>query len=499
MTYKIVVADDEYYIRKKLIKVIDYDGLNLELAADFESGQGVLDFFTQNRADIVLLDIQMPKVSGLDTAQFLFRNFPDTKIIILSGFNDFEYAQATLRCNVFDYLLKPVDAEALNDTLSRCLSVIKERNQEKNRLDNLMHYEKSTQLHRVLRGKKTYQTLKAAHPELINIKYTMFYTFFVDTDCGQSARELSSLFRRQNIECEYFIESDHVFYIQFFLEEDVLEPLCRYHCKKFFLAYETSCFYYFGELFDVEEPWNTSLKRSFNRLDFRFFSKSSDLSAASSSVKADTEDFYIDSIRQPLMRLLNASNAKEFETYINSIFYNIEHKKSVDYLHLVVMEIFGTFSIKYSSLKNYHPIPRDFAKSIMSEEYLLEEIKGIIIRYGLNYMRNSDAVPSDIRLSQNIIHYLMEHYQDPTMTVSSLAFQFKLNVSYMGSVFKKVNNTSILQFLTTLRMTEAKNLLKTKQYKVAEIAEMVGYTDVFYFSRRFKTFCGCTPKEFMQQ
>lgn len=498
MKYKIIIADDEYYIRKKLIKIIDYKGHDLELAADFENGQGVLDFFSENYADIVLLDIRMPRVSGLETTKFLHQNFPDTKVIILSGFNDFEYAQATLRCNVFDYLLKPVDAKTLNDTLTRCIHVIEERKRERQRLDNLIHYEKCSRLNAVLRGKCSYDTLKTSHPELTGKNYSMFYSFFVDMDCSRTARELVSLFRTQNIECEYFIESDHIFYIQYFLEEDMLEPLCQYNCKKFFRMFPVSCYYYFGELFEIETNWHTQMKRALNRLDYRFFSKSNDLSAFLSGTETETSAFRIDAIRQSLMRLLNASNANEFQTYINLLFETIGHKRSLDYFHMTIMEIFSTFSIKYSSLKNYHPIPRDYVKSILEEEYQLDEIKNMIIRYGLNYMKNTDAIPSDVRLSQNIIHYLMEHYQDPAMTVGSLAEHLHLNVSYMGSVFKKVNNTSILQFLTTLRMTEAKNLLKTKQYKVAEIAEMVGYTDVFYFSKRFKAFCGCTPKEFMQ-
>lgn len=498
MKYKIIVADDEYYIRKKLTKIIDYDRLNLDLADDFENGQGVLDYFSGNHADIVLLDIKMPKVSGLDTAKFLYQNYPDTKIIILSGFNDFEYAQTMLRYSVFDYLLKPVDAKTLNNTLARCIHIIEERKQEKQQLDSLTHYEKSMQINSVLRGKCPYNTMKARYPELSNVNYSMFYSFFVNTDCGSTANDLVTLFRGQNIECEYFIEGDHIFYIQFFLEDDILEPLCQYNCKKFFRTFPVPCYYYFGNLFEIESDWYVCMKRALNRLDYRFFSKSKDLSSFSSSTETDTTAFSIDSIRQPLMRMLNAANATDFQTYIDSLFQTIERKKSIDYFHLAVMEILGTFSIKYSSLKNYHPIPRDYTQSVIAEEYQLDEIKTSIMHYGLTYMKNTDAIPSDMRLSQNIIHYLMEHYQEPALTVSRLADYFHLNVSYMGSVFKKVNQTSVLQFLTTLRMTEAKNLLRTKQYKVAEVAEMVGYTDVFYFSKRFKAFCGYSPKEFIQ-
>ena len=148
MKYKIIVADDEYYIRRKLIKIIDYENLGLELAGDFENGQEVIDYFAGNRADIVLLDIQMPRVSGLDAAQFLHQNCPDTKVIILSGFDDFAYAQKTLRYHVFDYLLKPVDSDTLNSTIRRCINVIQKRRLEIRRLDSLTRYEKSMQIGR---------------------------------------------------------------------------------------------------------------------------------------------------------------------------------------------------------------------------------------------------------------------------------------------------------------------------------------------------------------
>ncbi len=505
MSYKMIVADDEYFIRKKLIKIIDYDRLHLELTGNFENGQEVLDYLAGHHADIVLLDIRMPKVSGLEVARFLYENHPETRVIILSGFSDFEYAQTTLRYQVFDYLLKPVEAETLNDTLEHCISRIEMRRQEQNRLDSLSHYEISIQLNAVLRGKETFHSIQSLYTEFAGIRYSAFYSFFVDTDCNLTACGLISVLRAQEIACEYFIESDHIFYIQLFLEDDIPEPLCRYHCKKFLRAFPEPHFYYFGELFAADADWQPYRKQALNRLDDRFFSTAGELSASlpampASDEKASSADntVGIDSIRQSLTRFLNASDAAGFQEYMKSLYHSIAHVKSAEYLHLAVMEICSAFSIQYSSRKNCRPIPRNYAQSIMAEEYQLTEILSILSTYGLDYMRSTDMVPSDIRLSQNIIHYLMEHYQEPALSVASLAEHFNLTVSYMGSVFKKVNHTSILQFLTTLRMTEAKNLLKTRQYKVAEVADMVGYTDVFYFSKRFKAFCGYSPKEYMQ-
>lgn len=182
MSYKIIVADDEFYIRKKLLKIIDYVGLQLELAGDFENGQGVLDYLSGHHADIVLLDIRMPKVSGLDVARFIHENHPEIKVIILSGFSDFEYAQTTLRYQVFDYLLKPVEVDTLNTTLENCIHRIEVRRQEQNRLDSLSHYEKNIRLNAVLRGKDTFHSMQALYREFEKIRYSAFYAFYVDTD-----------------------------------------------------------------------------------------------------------------------------------------------------------------------------------------------------------------------------------------------------------------------------------------------------------------------------
>lgn len=499
MTYKIVVADDEYYIRKKLIKIIDYKLLNLELVGDFENGQEILDYFSCHCADIVLLDIHMPKVSGLKTAKFLYEHFPETKIIILSGFNDFEYAQTTLRYRVFDYLLKPVDAATLNQTLKYCLETIYAENENRNRLSSLSHHERRLALHSVLRGREIFSNIQNKYSEFSNINYSVFYSFFIDQDCTETADSLTSLFRALSIDCEYFIESDHIFYIQFFLKEDITESLCQYHCKKFFRTFPSAFFYYFGETFSIESDWKIYLKTSLQQLNIRYFSESGKLSSSSISYANGKPGLLpdISNIRQSLMRLLNTSNIEEFKNYIENLFSSVALTKSVDVLNLTVMEICSAFSVTSTSRKDCHSLPYNYAQFILAEEYKLSELQNILINYGLDYMRSTNTPPSDIRLSRNITEYMMEHYQEPTLNVSAIAAHFGLTVSYMGSIFKKVNHTSILQFLTILRITEAKNLLKTKQYKVAEVAEMVGYTDVFYFSKRFKLTCGYSPKDFM--
>ena len=104
MQLTVVIADDEYFIRKRLIKLIPWEELNLSLAGEAEDGLQVLELIENNRIDIILLDIEMPQMTGLDAARRLSTLSPHTKIIILSGFNEFTYAQDAIKCGVTDYL-----------------------------------------------------------------------------------------------------------------------------------------------------------------------------------------------------------------------------------------------------------------------------------------------------------------------------------------------------------------------------------------------------------
>ena len=92
--------------------------------------------------------------------------------------------------------------------------------------------------------------------------------------------------------------------------------------------------------------------------------------------------------------------------------------------------------------------------------------------------------------------YIDEHYHNQDLSVAQIGDIFQLNPSYMGSVFKKVNDISILQYITNVRMEASKRLLESNQYKISEIAEQVGYSDVFYFSKRFKKSYGYSPKDY---
>ncbi len=121
LNYKYIVAEDESLIRRNLVKKIASLNLPLTLAGEASNGEEAILLMEEHFPDLVITDIRMPPPDGLELAQYIQKNHPGTRTILLSGYSDFAYALSALRCGVMDYLLKPVTLEALSESLHKIL------------------------------------------------------------------------------------------------------------------------------------------------------------------------------------------------------------------------------------------------------------------------------------------------------------------------------------------------------------------------------------------
>jgi YesN/AraC family two-component response regulator len=122
--FSLVVIDDEEVIRRGIVQFVDWKSLGFKIRASFEDGESALAYLKGTQVDAVLTDIRMLEVSGLDLAEYLARESPATKIVIMSGYRDFDYAVKALRCDVFEYLLKPVELDTLRETFEKLRTAI---------------------------------------------------------------------------------------------------------------------------------------------------------------------------------------------------------------------------------------------------------------------------------------------------------------------------------------------------------------------------------------
>jgi len=129
--YRVILIDDEMLIRKLVRMKLDVEGLGLDIVGEYSNGAEALEGVNETRPDIVISDICMPEEDGISFGEKCIKAFPNTKIIILTGFDDFDYVRRSLKAGVFDYLMKPVKAEDLNASVSRAVSQIEKENEEK--------------------------------------------------------------------------------------------------------------------------------------------------------------------------------------------------------------------------------------------------------------------------------------------------------------------------------------------------------------------------------
>ncbi len=152
--YKLIIADDEPLMRAGLLYRNDWNSMGYEVAAVLEDGKDVLEYLEKESVDVLLLDICMYQISGLDVAKTVLEKYPKMKIILLSGYKEFEYAREAMRCHVYEYLLKPVDYEKLKSVFAKLKSELDEIEHEKQLLDSFseLEYEQAVRLAKMTAG-----------------------------------------------------------------------------------------------------------------------------------------------------------------------------------------------------------------------------------------------------------------------------------------------------------------------------------------------------------
>lgn len=496
MPINLLLADDEYFIRQRLKKIIPWTALNLKFIGEAENGQEVLDALEKHTIDIVLLDIKMPKMTGIQAAEYIYSNYPMTKIIILSGYNDFEYARTAMRYGVTDYLLKPVDEMSLRATLEDCIEKINIARQQYIKIQKFYHYEKCTALANIQNGTLDIDSLYSEYPEFKQITHSLYIGVYIFNETEADIHLLVDLLRENNLSCEYSQESEYIYAVQIFFSEEPNMDQVGDILLNFTEKENPFVFLSKGKPFTMSDNWQPHYKQSLEGLYQRYFSNG--INSIWSYV-SPTESSYVaelPKIRQNTTLLLNSQNDQGFSSYIEELFHSILKYKNSNYLYSLVTELFITYHIYYHIPENDAQNINEFISGILDEEFVLENLKNTTIQYGLQCIKRADTSPSDVALSKKLMAYIEENYKVSDLSVAKLADVYQLNPSYMGSVFKKVNNISILQYIANVRMEISTKLLTSNQYKITEIAEMVGYSDVFYFSKRFKKNYGCSPKDY---
>ncbi|MGF7017224.1 two-component system response regulator YesN [Lachnospiraceae bacterium PF1-21] len=500
MQTTLLIADDEYFIRQRLKKIIPWTQLDLKLVGEASNGVEVLNILNEQPIDIVLLDIRMPKMLGTEVAAQIHQNHPDTQVIILSGYDEFEYARKALQNGVSDYLLKPVEPSALLASLDKCIETIAKKQKTVAKLDSFERYARSNALADVRDGKLSYAELCVGYPIFSQYRYCAYIGLYTKEDTAAGALRLSDLIRSElKLNCEYFQESGHIYVIQLFFDTGADISHLGSLLTDFIATTTDYTFLTANHVFPLSDDWGNYYRQIIASLNQRYFHPTSNLFLELKPKAQKDEKLDLVKLRQTVLEYLNLNDTKNFESFIETSFDAIIQKKNIDFLFSFLGELFITFQIHYKIPANLDTSISQFVTEMIEEEHTCDKLKETVIHYGNQCMSLKKSTPSDVSYCRKITTYIEENYQNPELSVSSIAEHFQLNASYLGTVFKSVRDQSVLQYITKVRMEAAKGMLATGHYLVSEVATAVGYADVFYFSKIFKKNYGYSPKEFIRQ
>lgn len=511
----VFIADDELIIRQGLECIIDWKALDFTIIGEASNGEDALHFIVQKQPDLVLLDIRMPKILGVDVVQRAREQGYKGHFIILSGFTDFKYAQTAIKYDVDYYLTKPIDEEELLEAVKN----LKERFEAQNKQsDTLQHYRKKARdmiLFDILTNQMDFSRLDLSDMNLeaeqyqivIYEKYShhatqMSYRF---SDLLKVTNEQNSSYENLTIDNNEVLLLKGSFTLQKFQEflehyEREQKPQKDSPLDSLFITY--------GRPVTEISQIHLSYEEALLLLQRRFFCENKQHTIGYDQLPEQNPN---DAFRlttevlqhycELLIGYIQATKRNQVAETLHELENNLY--KSLDDIPQIKLFLTDLYlSIKEKITHLYHNINIPFPGNaetidLINKKYYLYEII-LFFTEQFEMIIRSIGNPSSEGVIDDIIHYIEHNYMD-NIKLENIAPLFGYNSSYLGKIFSKKVGEGFNVFVDKVRIDHSKKLLENSSLKVYAIAEKVGYRNVDYFHTKFKKYVNMSPAEYRKQ
>jgi two-component system response regulator YesN len=533
--YKVLLVDDEAVVREGIKDRIQWSELGLDCIGDCENGMEAMEAVDRLRPDIVLTDINMPFVDGLELTRYIMEHYPLTKMIILTGFDEFTYAQQAIKLRVHDFILKPITAAELKKVLEKVKAEIdgeKRKREDLDRLQKQLNESLPLLKERFLERLATSSVRSKEAAERLDYFNIMlpgpsYIALSVDIDqfpedYGRQDKELmrfavynvvqevaerengSAVFRNRDERMLVLLsgEEDSLYDQAQWISENIRQLIEEYF--KFTVTVGVGRvggslaelpFTYESALSALEYRFLLGINKVISIMDMegnRARSTSEEeqqeqerVHKLTSCMKTGTELELKEAVEEVINHYRTAfPSMKQCYTHIQRLIITVI--RAIDDLGLKEEDVFG---------KGVNPITHIYAFQTLEEleEWLHDHCRDAVRQIVAN---RNDFCENQVR---NAVAYLKEHYPDAELSLAKVCRHVHMSTSYFSSVFKTRTGKTFIEYLTGARMEKARELLKLTTLKTYEIAAKVGYQDPHYFSILFKKHTGDTPTEYRQK
>ena len=536
MRHNILIVDDEQLIRQGLRARIEYLGIDVDEIFEAENGLMALRLQEEHPIDVVITDIRMPDMDGLELIQEMQKKNNQIKFVVLSGYAEFSYAETAIRLGVKAYLLKPVSNDDLKAAFDKAYkemeqtASVRQEVQMKKRMDREKQvYQQEKALNALFSSQEAGAVTREQLCKLCGYDEKMW------AGGAESVLYLAILhINKDSFEHQRFRPVDHE--LVRFMIRNIFEEI-QAPCEKLLVNSLSDTRQMYGIFIgDDKKKLRMEVERIYLRMRSVLEKKMGIyLTIGVSRCRSQLEGKETSEARQALKQRIIYGKANIY--FYEDIRILGEQEFPVSQLHLLeqyiehneifkvknlVQEIFSEELVKkYGSaylrimwirilnllLHHYERRGRNAAEiekmlqnyNLLDRIQSLQEIRQKIIEMVMECVSTESVADANARSKiQMAIGYIQEHFAE-NLTINVLAEHYGMSPNYFSSMFKKEMSRSAVNYITELRINQARELLYHSELSVVDISKKVGYEDSQYFFRVFKKYLGMTPLQYREE
>lgn len=496
--YKVLLVDDEPLITKGLQALLDWEDYGFEIACTAESGEEALSYLEEHPIDILITDILMGEMSGLELIRETKKVQPQIKCIVLTGYQEFGYIKQGLLLGIENYLVKPVDEEEL-------LTTVQNLGQKLHAVTGADTAQETTTLQdntlwRFLNGEieksDCLERLALYNIQFIQPYYNVSILNFEHYHMAEISKDIRNLIEEHfSATCLYSPNQEIIIIFGGTSEDELFasnQSLVQ-QLQKGQLG--TGVFYLsMGKTVKTIDELDESFSCARESSLLQLYSDPNVLISERLSIDKHDELKKQQEFKEIIVKQLVQADEETLQTI--DIFFE-DLTRNANYISPQVAKKYTFDLISYI---HYSLQPDDLSHYTAAVERMVystdtNQLRNILKEYcsGLIFsIHNQVNMRSPI--VQNVLQFIHAHY-DQGISLKTLGQQFHVNAIYLGQLFQKEVGVVFSEYLNRYRLEKAKELLKTSHYRAGEIGKKVGYSDTAYFYKQFKKTVGATPSE----
>ena len=530
---RVFLAEDETIIRETLRDTMPWAQCGYTFVGEAGDGEMALPLIQQAKPDVLITDIRMPFMDGLALSKLVLQEFPQMKVIILSGYDDFEYAQTAIGLGVERYLLKPITKSTLMTVLQEVREKIQGERAQQNYLaqfrqeaQDYEQYARRRFLERIVAGQLSVQEIYEQAEKLdLDLRAQVYDLALVsavpESSNTETYSEQGARIRDEMV--SYFLKHPEYILFRWNLTSYAVLLLGRQENMEAIVSRCVNKVRQLYQTFGPELSWYAAVGTPTRRLSALpgCFEEVSRLWAyrhilpeqhilSSETVKPfagtvsdhDLSGLDMSKVSPAMLTgVLQNASAREIPSFVDEYIHSLEEAlESGPFCQYLMLSarFTATQFVEGLGVEQREYLSGLGCLGMVGQQISVDDLKRYLSDILLQAIKLRDRVTGSQYSGQlkQAVRYIDEHYQCEDISLNRVAKEVDLSPNYLSAVFSQEMGTTFVEYLTARRMEKARELLRHSDLRSGEIAAAVGYKDSHYFSFLFKKTQGCTPRDY---